>query len=193
MTAKSLNSSKEKQMEDYKYTKLHCVHLGDGLGSRALAEPRKSHFSPTDRNMTEVSIKAACWGEGRAPIFLCSHLYSFSHTTLHFNGLCRKSMWDRLHRGRKRVWSSTNKHYGQTAAALKVEISANPLTLTLFWAEGTLLRGVIQKNHRHVAFVDFLCLFVELYLLRGDSSFSVFHCPTLLLTNFDMVACEINI
>lgn len=132
-------------MEDYKYVKLHCVHLGDGLGSRRLAEPRKSNFAQTERNMTDVSIKAACWGKGRAPIFLCSHLSSFSHTTLHFNGLCRKSMWDRLHRGRKRVWSSTNKHYGLTAAAPKVEISANRLTLTLFWAEGTLLRGVIQK------------------------------------------------
>lgn len=41
----------------------------------------------------------------------------FHPAMLRFNGLCRKSMWDRLHRGRKRVWSSTNKHRGQTAAA----------------------------------------------------------------------------
>lgn len=60
MTARSLNSLKEKQMEEYKYMKLHRVHLGDGLGSRGLAEPRKSHFTQTDRNMTEVSIKAVC-------------------------------------------------------------------------------------------------------------------------------------
>lgn len=78
MTARSLYSLKEKQMEDYKYTKLHCVHLEDGLGSRGLAEPRKSHFTQTDPNMTEVSIKAACGGKGRAPLFPCSHLSPFT-------------------------------------------------------------------------------------------------------------------
>lgn len=78
MAAESLTSSKGKQMDDYKYTKLHCVHLGDGLELRGLAEPRKSHFTQTDRNMTEVSIKAACFGKGRAPIFLCSHLSPFA-------------------------------------------------------------------------------------------------------------------
>lgn len=31
-------------MEDYKYTNLRCVRLGDGLGSRRASEPRKSRF-----------------------------------------------------------------------------------------------------------------------------------------------------
>lgn len=52
MTAISLNSSKEKQMEDYNYVKLHCVHLERWIGineqSAGLAEPHKSHFTPTD-------------------------------------------------------------------------------------------------------------------------------------------------
>lgn len=60
MTAKNQISLKEKQMEDSKYMKVHRVHLRDGLGSRGLAEPHKSHFTQTDRNMTVVSIKAAC-------------------------------------------------------------------------------------------------------------------------------------
>lgn len=64
MTAKSQNSLKEKngRLKLHKYTKLHCVRLGDGLGSRGLADPRTSHFTQTDRNMTDVSIKAACRG-----------------------------------------------------------------------------------------------------------------------------------
>lgn len=70
MAAESLTPVKGKQMEDYEHTKPHRVHLE----LRGSAEPRKSHFTQTQRNMTEVSIKAACFGKGRAPIFLRSHL-----------------------------------------------------------------------------------------------------------------------
>ena len=45
MTIKSLSSLKEKQMQQYNYMGLICIHLGDGLGSRGFPEPCKSHFS----------------------------------------------------------------------------------------------------------------------------------------------------
>lgn len=118
---------------------LHCVHLGDGLGLRDLAEPRKSpkHDGGFYQSRMLRQRKGTYFS-----LFPSLHIHL---TMLHFNGLCRKSMWDRLHSGRKRVWLTTNKHYGQTAAAPKVKISANRLTLTLFWAEGTLLGVVIEK------------------------------------------------
>lgn len=143
MTTLSLNSLKEKQTGDYKYMKLHCVHLERRIGineqSSGLAEPHKS-LKPTESWQMFLSKPCA---EGTYFSLFPSLL--ILPTMLHFNGLCRKSMWDRLHSGRKWVWSSTNKHHGLTAAGPKVEISANLLTLTLFWAEGTLLR-VIAMN-----------------------------------------------
>ena len=155
---------------------LRCVHLGDGLGSRAERRLGRASQITFHWNRIEVSIEAACWGH---LFFRPFPFLLVCPSALPFNGLCRKSMWDRLHSGRKRVWSSTNKHPVQTAAAPKVEISADQLTLTLFWAESTLLRAVPQKATKPVVSVDFLCVSVEFYLLEdAEAPFLFFSSST---------------
>lgn len=139
-----LNSPKEKQMDDYKYMKLCRVCQGDRLGSRVLAEPHKSHFTHTDWNMTEASIKAACPGH---LFFPCFHVSSFAPYVLHFYGLCRKSMRNRLHSGREWVWLSTNKHYGQSGGTQSGDLSESAHT-HLVLGRRYVFNGCNTKSHK---------------------------------------------
>ncbi len=160
--AKSLNSLKEKQMDDCKHKAALCPSWRR-IKIERLDRTSQITFHPNRLKHDRSFYQSRMSRQRKGTSFPQFPSLLIRPTTLHFNGLCRKSMWDRLHRGRKRVWSSTNKHYGQTAAAPKVEISANRLALTLFWANATLLRAVIQKA-ANVAFLELLCFFVQLYL-----------------------------
>ncbi len=160
--AKSLNSLKEKQMDDCKHKAALCPSWRR-IKIERLDRTSQITFHPNRLKHDRSFYQSRMSRQRKGTSFPQFPSLLIRPTTLHFNGLCRKSMWDRLHRGRKRVWSSTNKHYGQTAAAPKVEISANRLALTLFWENATLLRAVIQKA-ANVAFLELLCFFVQLYL-----------------------------
>lgn len=78
MMAISLKSLKEKQMEDYKYVKLRCVHLRDRLGSRA--EHRLGRTSQITFHSNRLKHDRCLYQSRmlRAPIFLCSHFSSFA-------------------------------------------------------------------------------------------------------------------
>lgn len=121
MTAESLNSTREKT-DEVQIDEVAACPSRRRIGIEKLG--RTSHVtfhSNGPETRQELLSKPHVEAKRKGHPFDCSVPISLSPPFaplcyIFFNGLCRKSMWDRLHSGRKRVWSSTNKHYGQTAA-----------------------------------------------------------------------------